>query len=172
MLYNVTTLLKELTGAEREYQVEETSLVPWTDGEPPQVVGRVHMLRTQRGLLITAKLSTSDMQECGRCLEEYRQALTLEIEDEFVPVVDVATGLPLPPPEEDDDVFTIGTDHVLDLTEAVRQAILLARPMKPLCTDRCAGLCQECGQNLNQGPCSSHGESVDPRWESLKKLLQ
>ena len=170
MLYNVATLLKEPTGAVREYHVEEALVSAWDEGEPPVVEGTVHMLRTLRGILVTARLTTSEPEECSRCLEQYWQVLTPEIEEEFFPIVDVATGAPVPPPEE--DAFSIGADHVLDLTEAVRQAILLARPMKPLCSEDCAGLCPDCGQNLNIATCGCRGEPVDPRWESLKQLLK
>jgi uncharacterized protein len=60
---------------------------------------------------------------------------------------------------------------VLDLTEVVRQAIFLAIPMSPVCRADCAGLCPQCGQNLNEGQCHCVSEVVDPRLEVLKQLL-
>lgn len=151
MIYNVATLLKEPVGTVREYTLEDRIANPWDSQEQLLVQGTVHMLRTPRGLLVTASLSTTKEEECSRCLEHYRQALTPEIEDEFIPLVGVINGAPLALPEP--DTFIISFEHVLDLTEAVRQAILLARPMKPLCREQCAGLCPQCGYNWNLGQC-------------------
>lgn len=41
----------------------------------------------------------------------------------------------------------------LDLTDDIRQEIILEYPMKPLCIADCKGLCQTCGKNLNEGDC-------------------
>jgi uncharacterized protein len=75
----------------------------------------------------------------------------------------------LPSPEEP-SAFTIDEHHILDLTEGIRQYALMAIPMKPLCNKDCAGLCQKCGQNLNQGKCNCPAEEIDPRWSKLAGL--
>jgi len=95
--------------------------------------------------------------------------LTLNIEDEYFPTTDVVSGASLPLPGEP-GCFTIDEHHILDLTEAIRQYALLAVPMKPLCRGDCAGLCPNCGHNLNQGPCDCLPQKVDPRWSELNKL--
>ena len=61
--------------------------------------------------------------------------------------------------------------HVIDLTEAICQYALLAAPMKPLCHNDCAGLCQKCGHNLNKGPCACPTQEIDSRWSELTNLL-
>jgi uncharacterized protein len=68
---------------------------------------------------------------------------------------------------EDSGGFPIDGHHIIDMTEAVRQYILLTTPMKPLCREDCAGLCPVCGHNLNQGPCSCPPQGVDPHWAKL-----
>ena len=95
----------------------------------------------------------------------------INFEEEYLPTIDVASGVPLPLPEEP-GFFTIDDHHILDLTEAVRQYILLATPMKPLCRKDCAGLCPTCGCNLNQVSCNCPPSPADSRWSELKKLLQ
>ena len=62
--------------------------------------------------------------------------------------------------------------HIIDFAEAIRQYAVLGIPMKPLCSDQCAGLCPTCGQNLNQGPCECPKAEIDPRWSELLKLLK
>ena len=60
----------------------------------------------------------------------------------------------------------------MDLTEAVRQAIILALPGYPVCKESCKGLCMKCGANLNNGPCkcTSTGGQDDSRWGALDAL--
>jgi len=79
--------------------------------------------------------------------------LEVTLEDEYFPITDVGTMTPQPVAVED-ECFTINRYNTLDLTEAVRQRALLVIPMKPLCRQDCAGLCPDCGHNLNRGPCA------------------
>jgi uncharacterized protein len=77
----------------------------------------------------------------------------------------------LPVSDTEEDATTIDEHHVLDLTEVVRQALFLAMPMNPICKDDCAGLCPQCGSNLNQEQCQCERDTVDPRLEVLRQLL-
>ena len=60
----------------------------------------------------------------------------------------------------------------LDLREAIRQNLLLALPMKALCRENCAGLCSQCGKDLNEGSCDCVFEVEDDRFKSLRQLLE
>ena len=62
--------------------------------------------------------------------------------------------------------------HEVDLTEPVRQSVLLEIPMKPLCRPDCAGLCPHCGKNRNEGPCDCQEEPADPRLSVLADWLK
>jgi uncharacterized protein len=96
----------------------------------------------------------------------------LSLQEEFLPTVDVHSGQPLPPLDEGEDVevFRIDDHHHLDLTEAVRQALVTQLPMRPLCRPDCAGLCARCGADLNEGPCGCPDEPADDRWSVLRGL--
>ena len=107
---------------------------------------------------------------CSRCLSVFDHPLALHIEEEYFPIIDVVTGLPLPLLDEP-GAFTIDEDHTIDLAELVRQYTLLAVPMKPLCRQDCAGLCPTCGHNLNGGPCSCSLQRQGQHWSELKKLV-
>ncbi|HCI81461.1 MAG TPA: DUF177 domain-containing protein, partial [Ktedonobacter sp.] len=85
--------------------------------------------------------------------------------ERFYPTIDIITGFPLPKPEEE-DVFLINDHHEVDLTEAIRQQVLLDVPMVTLCKENCAGLCSQCGHDLNTGPC----DCVPPVDERLSVL--
>ena len=127
-------------------------------------------MRTGQGILIRGVLDTAIDATCSRCLSSFSWPLTLDIEEEYFPTTDVISGAPLPLPEEP-GCFTIDEHYVLDLTEAIHQHLLLAIPMKQLCREDCAGLCPNCGHNLNQGPCDCLPQGVDPRWSKLSKSI-
>ena len=160
MKVNVAQLLKEPIGSSRDWDIggEEAD-------SGIQLNGRVRLLRTDRGILVSGKISTKVDILCSRCLTHIEYPLDLDIEEEYFPTIDVSSGTPLPLPK--DDGFPIGSNHILDLGEVVRQYILLATPMKPLCRDECQGLCPQCGENLNYGPCSCK-PPVDQRWVKLE----
>ena len=168
MQINVSQLLKESIGSARDYQADE--LIDVTgDGSGTGVQGKVGLLRTHRGILVKGELHTGVRLNCSRCLSLFHYPVTLKIEEEYLPTIDIASGVPLSSSEEPGS-FIIDEHHVIDLTEAVRQYSLLAIPIKPLCREDCAGLCPSCGQNLNQGPCGCPPRAADPRWSELSKL--
>ena len=169
MQINVSQLLREPIGSIRDYQINEVTDIAG-DGKGHLVQGKVKLMRTQRSILAICTLSTGAELTCSRCLSLFHHPVTLNFEEEYSPVVDVVSGTPLPLPEEA-GAFTIDERHILDLTEAIRQYTLLAVPMKPLCREGCAGLCQNCGHNLNHGPCGCPVQDIDPRWSRLTKLL-
>lgn len=169
MQINVSQLLQESIGATREYRINEVVDLAG-DGELSRIKGDCRMLRTQRSILVTCSLSTEFKLTCSRCLSQFSYPLDINFEEEYLPTVDVASGTPLPLPEEPSS-FTIDEHHILDLTEAARQYSLLTIPMKPLCYNECAGICQNCGKNLNEGSCDCPKSETDPRWSELMKLL-
>ena len=166
MQINVSQLLKESIGTTRDYEVSE--LIDVTGGDR-LVQGEVRLLRTHRGILVRGVLHTEVELTCSRCLSLFSYPVTLNIEEEYIPTIDIVSGAPLSSPEEPGS-FAIDEHHVIDLTEAIRQYTLLAMPMKPLCRKDCAGLCPNCGHNLNQGLCSCPLQEANPRWSALSKL--
>jgi len=161
MQINVSQQLRETIGSTRNYKLSEIVDIAGNDS---MVQGEVRLMRTDRGILAEGTLRTGVEVTCSRCLSLFSCPLALNIEEEYLPTTDVVSGASLPLPEEP-GYFTIDERHILDLTEAIRQYVLLAIPMKPLCREDCAGLCRSCGHNLNQGPCNCL-----PREQSLTRL--
>jgi len=168
MQINVAQQLRAPIGSIRDYEVSDIVDVTG-NGNGSLVQGKVSLMRTDRGILVKGRLDTEVELTCSRCLSLFNCPLALNIEEEYFPTIDVVSGASLPLPDEL-SCFTIDEHHVLDLTEAMRQCALLAIPMKPLCGEDCAGLCPNCGHNLNQGPCNCPPQGVDPRWSELSKL--
>ncbi len=169
MLFNVSALMREGMGATREYDVDD---VLEADVEPPEPVrGHVKMLRTKAGLLVTAFLSMSEPEVCSRCLKPMVEPLSVYFEEEFKATMDVDTGRPVTERPEF-DAFLIDSNHMLDLTEAVRQYRETALEIKPLCRPDCMGLCPTCGADLNEEACGCAGLVVDNRLIGLAALLE
>lgn len=58
----------------------------------------------------------------------------------------------------------------VDVTPDLREAVLLRLPAHPLCAETCAGLCPQCGRNLNEGPCECRPSTDGGRWSALDGL--
>ena len=166
MQTNVAQLLKAPVGSLRAFPVDDTLE---ESGIAYHVKGELTLIRSTNSILVQGRLNTQTEMNCSRCLKLFTLKLPLKIQEEFFPTIDVVTGMRLPKPE-DPGSFTIDEHHILDLTEAIRQYIVTAMPMKPLCKEECAGLCAICGKDLNQGACDCRQEEVDPRWAELLKL--
>lgn len=173
--FNVAGLLKSLVGATRAYDVrtpvsELDQLDESFDVTGP-LTGAVRFLRTPQTVLAYLHGQTVVRLECARCLEPVEVSVQVDAEEEFHPSIDVLTGHPLKD-RGDDEALIIDEHHILDLSELVRQTIILALPPTPLCRQNCAGLCPTCGANHNFETCACAEEDTDDRWSALSILLE
>jgi uncharacterized protein len=162
-------LMAEPPGSVRDYAIGPVEVDPG-DGlrltEP--VSGEVRLARTNRGLIVDAAFRTAIAGECARCLRPVVTPVEMLIDEEVLPSIDVATGLPVPLEEDGDPETPRLTDHhELELRPLVVEAVSLAEPIAPLCEPDCPGLCPECGQRLEPGH-DHEDEAIDPRLEVLR----
>jgi len=169
MQVHVAHLLRQPQGYEARHELRQTHL-RLEDVVLSDLRGEVALLRTDRGVLVSVVASSTIRETCSRCLADMDYRFSLDFQEEYLPTVDVQTGLPLPLPEDGDN-FLIGADFVLDLEEALRQYLVMGKPAKPLCQPQCRGLCPRCGQDINRGLCSCPQEG-DDRWETIGGLAE
>jgi uncharacterized protein len=174
LIWNVAGLLGESAGAVRDYAVHGVTVDGGDDftlGGP--IDGRVHLGRTNRGLLVDADFTTTLATECARCLRDIVVPLAFEIHDEALPAIDVHTGRALAISADDDEagVIRLNEHHELDLEEPIREAILLSAPIAPLDREDCPGLCIVCGLPLDEGSHDHPDDDVDPRLEALRGFV-
>ncbi|RUA15270.1 MAG: DUF177 domain-containing protein [Clostridia bacterium] len=173
--FNVAGLLSGPKGGTRSYDlyipVSELDQLDENFDAVKPFEGTVRFLWTNERIMTIVSGVAAVTMQCSRCLELFEQPIHIEIEEAFLPSVDLSTGKAIEP-EETDDALRIDKHHILDLTELLRQSILLALPLTPLCKSDCAGLCPECGANLNYERCTCQHEETDPRWAALKIFLQ
>ena len=167
MQFNVSSFLSEPTGAIREYEIDDDVV---TDGVSRHLTGDLRLDRTSRGILVRACLAGSLEAECSRCLKPLVAEVSLSIEEEFIPTLDVHTGEHLTLEEGDADAYRINERHILDLTIPVQQYWALSLPMAAVCSESCAGLCPVCGAEIGAEGHLCSVEQVDARWSKLAEL--
>jgi uncharacterized protein len=174
LLWNVAGLLGEGAGAARDYTVAGVEIDGGDDFQlAGPIDGRVHVSRTNRGLLVDAEFATTLATQCVRCLRDITVPLAFEIDDEALPSLDLKTGKAATLSDEDAEVGVIVlTDHhELDLEPAIRDAILLNQPIAPLDREDCPGLCIVCGLPLDEGDHDHPDDDIDPRLEALRGFV-
>ncbi|GAB3208148.1 hypothetical protein GCM10027294_17630 [Marinactinospora endophytica] len=124
------------------------------------------------GVLVTGGVRARTEGECARCLDPLAEEIEVEFQELYHYPSDDDNGIAgteADAESEDEDYYLEG--DLIDLEPVVRDAIVLALPLSPLCREDCPGLCVECGVKLaDAGPDHGHGDRIDPRWESLRKL--
>jgi|SRR5687768_12180349 len=181
LIFNVAQLLKEQVGATRKFSLatdelmlDDGSSLGDSGGElvARDLDGEVKVTKLKDGVLVQGDVEAKVSLECSRCLERFDLAVDASLEEQFQPTIDVETGAPIRPDAivETEGVFEIDANHMMDLGEPVRQALLVALPMKPLCREDCKGICPRCGANLNEIDCGHTDEQEDNRWDVLREL--
>ncbi|MBI2762830.1 MAG: DUF177 domain-containing protein [Chloroflexi bacterium] len=170
LTFPMARLLAEPAGASRRYELRDIT-IPLDEElvEATPISGEFGVARTNRGLLVDGTLTTVLATECSRCLEPARVELTARLSEEVLPSIDVTTGQALDRTVEP-DVVRLSDHHELDLEPLLREAILLAAPIAPLCGPDCPGLCIECGERLGAGHRAHDADDIDPRLVALRSF--
>jgi uncharacterized protein len=116
------------------------------------------------GVLVTGTVGGSLRGECARCLEAVEDELLVDIQELFVHPGERVAG------SVADDESRLH-DDLLDLEPALRDAVVLALPLSPVCREDCPGLCSQCGARLADDPLHAH-DTTDPRWAELARLTR
>ncbi|HSD28185.1 MAG TPA: DUF177 domain-containing protein [Vicinamibacteria bacterium] len=126
-------------------------------------------------LHVRGRLDAAVETDCARCLERHAVGFGQELDLFYLPRAAEQEEAQEEEVELSDRDVVVGyyQDDRLDLGEVVREQILLALPLKPLCRPDCQGLCPRCGKNRNVSPCgcAPEQEPGDPRLEPLRRLI-
>jgi len=117
--------------------------------------------KTNRAMLVYGNIQTELKATCGRCLETYVYPLSLSFHDEWVFRTQATEDLL-------ETALILDKDEV-DIKDRIFEQIVLALPMKFICSAECQGLCATCGANRNLTPCQCGKDNINPRFAALGK---
>ncbi len=136
-----------------------TTPVAWVEPDAPVTVD-AEIASVVEGLLVTGQVTAPAKLQCARCLRTVDEELGVDVQELFA----------LDPRDAEDVGYALLPGDTLPLDAMARDAIVLAFPPAPLCRPDCAGLCQQCGADLNVVDCGHQQGAIDPRWAGLPGL--
>jgi uncharacterized protein len=113
------------------------------------------------GVLVSGEVEVPLEGSCARCLEPIEDTLDLDVQELYA-----YPGSTTESTSEEDEVRLVEGERI-DLEPMVRDAVVLALPLSPVCSEDCRGLCVDCGQRLDDLPPDHTHEVTDPRWAGL-----
>lgn len=132
--------------------------------EGAQLTLAVQLEAVTEGVLVTADVTAPLTGECARCLEPLTQTAEVHFQELF----NYGQG----DGEDSEEGYSLDGD-LLDLEPVLRDALVLALPLAPLCREDCPGLCPECGVQLAQaGSDHGHAAPIDSRWAELARMTE
>jgi len=123
------------------------------------------------GVLLSAEIYAVAKGECGRCLDPVEVVIEKRVQELYLyekKVERKKRAAVVDDFEIDDELLMDG--DIMDLESPIRDAIVLALPGNPLCSDDCQGLCHECGGKWAELPEDHAHEVIDARWAGLAAL--
>jgi uncharacterized protein len=118
------------------------------------------------GVVAMGEVVAQTLATCARCLVEFPLAIEADVDGYYVEPGDTE-NIP-----EEQEVGEINADGYVDILPAVMAALVLEAPFAPLHADDCAGICPECGADLNTEPCDCASKpDADNPFAALGELL-
>lgn len=143
-------------------------------------------LRTvDQTICVTGVVEGTAVRQCVRCLKDFDEPFAFSVRVAYEretkaappaakrgePGKKTAPAVEVDPEETNDDIYHYQGDH-LELAPMLREQLILAAPMHPLCKEECLGLCSHCGKDLNEGPCRCAAEPANGPFAVLRTLRQ
>ena len=150
---------------------------PYTCTEPATVLGDVTAFPWSRhditisgefrydgqNYIVEGTVRTEGEYECTRCLTPLTHVQVTPFKETFGVLKEWQNA-------EDAEIIPFDGETI-DVTDLIRETLIINEPSQVLCQDDCKGLCVHCGANLNVSPCSCESFVVDPRLAVLRTLL-
>jgi uncharacterized protein len=169
MIINVDRFSKEGLKVSKDFEFSSLDLVEESAVFLQPVHARMNIKKVGDEIRIKGKIKTCLSFVCSRCLIPFKFP------------VDSSFDLVYLPEELDIIKEELGTedlnnffyhDRQIDLREVVLEQLNLTFPVKPLCSEKCQGICPICGKNQRYGKCGCVVEDADPRLQKLKSLVK
>jgi uncharacterized protein len=129
----------------------------------------VKIFRFGKKILVEGSLNISVLHKCSRCLKEFSFPMDVAFRDEYSPAEEFKKEEEQGLTDKELNLSYYSNDEI-DISELIKEQVLLSVPMKPLCKPDCEGICPQCGTDLNKGSCECKAEELDPRLAPLQKF--
>lgn len=144
-------------------------------GVPPgsSIELELRLESVMEGVLVTGTAHAPLEGECVRCLEPIEREFDTDFQEMYsYPDAGERYGGESAGSDEGDEEETLFVeDDLFDLEPVLRDAVVLALPLQPVCRTDCPGLCSDCGARLADDPEHHHG-AADIRWAALQGLAE
>jgi len=165
IIFDISHLKNAATGTSEKYTFDGPVQLEGLDLST-NVSGSMEIMRIEGGVNVCGKNIQFGMKTtCEKCLKDF--VADLEIEElERIFYFDAPRTV-----TDIHDVYLIDRKKLnVDLTELLRQEIILHFPLISVCSKQCKGICQHCGKDLNEGPCACKNTDIDLENKPLKNL--
>ncbi|MFA6918275.1 MAG: DUF177 domain-containing protein [Candidatus Gracilibacteria bacterium] len=163
--FDISKLLESTTGTRDNYTFEGPIVFENMKLKAP-LKGEVEVMRIEEGFNVRAtNVETKVESLCDRCLKPYGQEIIIKSTERIFYMN--------PPQECEDkaDLFMVDKKRlVVDVTEMLRQEIILHFPPNLVCSRGCKGLCAVCGKDKNKSLCKC--KEVSTEYKPLSKLKE
>lgn len=143
------------------------------DTEGVRLVGGVvvkgELVKHAAETVVTGDIKAPLEIDCTRCLAPIERVLDTGFHASLIATEMLTSEREVQLDEKELDTDVIDGDKI-DLTDLVREQVLLNLPEQVYCREDCKGLCPTCGTDLNTNECDCGKEEIDPRWSALKDL--
>lgn len=127
------------------------------------------------GVLVSAQVSTIAEGECIRCLDPVELPIMRNFQELYRYAPEKAHTKAQRKAaevwEDDRDIDLMMDGELINLEGPVRDAIVLALPINPICAEDCLGLCPHCGVKWTLLEPDHRHDVKDPRWTGLSDLF-
>jgi len=140
----------------------------------------------ERTIYVTGVVEGTAIRQCVRCLKDFEDPLAFSLRAAYEREPKATASAPkrddgrkkkaTTPPEveqdeQNDDLYYFTGDQ-LELAPMLREQLILASPMHPLCSEGCLGLCARCGKDLNEGPCHCVVDQTGSPFQVLRTMKE
>jgi len=169
MIIDVEKIPNEGLSVSRDFEFLNVDLVE----ENAAFLGPTHVEAVVRRIgeevWIKGKLSARVSFICSRCLTAYEFPVDASFDLVYLPEeLDILQE----ELKEDDMGQVFYHNNQIDLGEVILEQLNLTFPLKPLCSEKCEGICAICGQIRREGNCACLVKEEDPRLRKLKNYIR
>jgi len=168
LTFDISSLMVKGPGASIAYSFECGETIEGINSTKP-IIGKVTIMMAEKAVNVeVTKTYTTVEMICAKCLEHFDQKIEIDTCERMY-YLNAPRDI-----NDPSDVFLINKKYLtVDISEMLRQELILHFPVISVCSPKCKGICQKCGNIIgeNKCDCQDNDEQNKPL-AKLKSLLK